>query len=191
MKRLMTSLLSIVFFISLSHAQDQETSTTTAQFGFKAGLNLAHQDIRFGPNEKTANETGFYLGAAVNISLANKISLQPEFMYSSSSYADEDGNLQLLHLPVLGNYEFAEGFNVSLGPELQYALKLGEADLDASYVNRLLLGLDFGLSYEFTHNFLLQIRYHLPVTKVIDAGAVTYRKIDHLQLGLVLFFDKK
>lgn len=190
MKRILFSIFLIFFCFTLIQAQDNQTTGDKSEFGFKAGVNLAYQHIEFGPAENTINNTGFYIGSAVNIPLGNNFSVQPEILFSSTNYLDDSGTNNQLHLPILISYEVFEDFKASMGPEIQYVLKLGQTDVEQDYVNRLLLGADLGLGYEFSENFLLETRFHLSLTKTVDLNSTTFRRTNSLQIGLAYFFDK-
>jgi len=95
-----------------------------------------------------------------------------------------------LHLPVLVTYEVLPNFSLTLGPELQYVLKRGDVDLDYEFTKRLLFGGDFGIAYEFTHNFHIQARYIYTFTKGWNMNPTAYHRINNVQIGLAYFFDK-
>jgi len=87
MKRIVSTFLFTVFLISLSQAQDDQSNENKTEFGFKAGVNLSYMFHKFGPGENNINNTGFYLGSAVNIPLGEKLSVQPEIIFASTNYS--------------------------------------------------------------------------------------------------------
>lgn len=191
MKHALLTFVLGVFLSSFIYAQDDQSNENSTVFGFKAGVNLSYMFHKFGPAENKRNNTGFYIGSAVNIPFSERISIQPEILFSSTEYIDGPKKLNQLHLPVLTTYEVLPDFYLCLGPELQYVLKKGESNLDNEFIKRLLFGGVFGMSYEFTNNFQIQTRYTYTFTKGWNMNPTSYHRINFVQIGLVYFFDKK
>lgn len=191
MKRAILTLTLVAFLSSLIYSQDTQNNVQKPEFGFKAGVNLSYMFHKFGPAENKPNNTGFYIGSAVNIPFGDQMSLQPEILFSSADYINGPEKLNQLHLPILFNYEALSDFNLSLGPELQYVLKKGNSDLDNEDLKRLLFGGNFSMSYEFTNNFQIQAGYTYTFTKAWNQSPSAYHRINFVRLGLLYFFEKK
>jgi len=98
--------------------------------GLKGGLNLSHLSFD-GANDKNIIP-GFHVGGFVGIPLANKISVQPELLFSkkgskwvyeTTTYtADMRLNLSYLEVPVSLVYNLARDFDFQLGPYLGFLL---------------------------------------------------------------------
>lgn len=92
MKKITTSLLAIFAFSVLSHAQTTDKpDTPEVKFRVKSGLNISN----FSNDPESKSKTGFHLGAAAEIFITDKFSIQPELQYStqgakakSSAYND-------------------------------------------------------------------------------------------------------
>lgn len=189
MKRFALTLLCLICFINLGFSQEdeEEIQDTQAKFGFKAGINLVAINIVLGPTDTVQNETGFFVGGFVNIPVADHFSVQTELLYSSTQNLFGNDSMGLLHLPVLAKYDLGDKFTAYIGLEGQLLLSLGDTDTDL--FNSLILGLDFGGTYEFTYNFFIDARYNFAFTKLLDLAPDAYRKFNTLQIGLAFMFD--
>lgn len=191
MKHFIKFFLALFFFSSLTQAQEQADNVAAVEFGFKAGVTLTYMFHKFGPAENKPNNTGFYIGSAVNIPLRDQMSIQPEILFSSAEYINGPEKLNQLHLPILFNYEVLTDFRLSLGPELQYVLKKGESDLDNETLNRFLFAGNFRMSYEFINNFHIEAGYTYTFTKGWNQSPSAYHRINFARIGLLYFFEKK
>lgn len=88
------------------------------QFGAKAGLNFA----KLQPDlNDPATRTAVHLGAVAEISILEKLSIQPELLFSAQGVKDESDNDQIvrldyLTLPVLAKLYLTENLSIEVGP---------------------------------------------------------------------------
>ncbi|MEO6729332.1 MAG: porin family protein [Candidatus Dojkabacteria bacterium] len=81
----------------------------------------------------TDYETGFYAGGFVNIPIVDRLSFQPEVLFSQKGYQSQrigilgDGTLtqttNWIDIPVLAKIEAVKGFNIYLGPQISFLTK--------------------------------------------------------------------
>lgn len=132
------------------------------------------------PYSDSSNESGFYVGIALPISITEKFAVQPEINYIGVS------DFNQIQVPILLKYNFANKFNAYGGPNLGFLL-------DApSGLNSFNFALDLGLSYDITNNILVEARYGWGLTNLLDGGnSDNYFKLNNFQVGLAYKFGSK
>ncbi len=75
MKKIILSAI-VLFTIGFANAQK-------AEFGVKAGLNIANQNFKGQGAPSTSSLTGVNVGCFVDIKISEKFSVQPELLYST------------------------------------------------------------------------------------------------------------
>jgi hypothetical protein len=103
MKKLLLSAAIAVFAMSSVSAQN---------FGVKAGADFASMKFKGEGASVSVSETGFYLGAFVEIEVSESFSFQPEALYVS---IDE---LNQIAIPLMAKFPVSEEFSVLAGPAL-------------------------------------------------------------------------
>lgn len=111
------------------------------QFGIKGGLNISNQSNiveTLGAPQKSSSIIGFNIGGFVEIKISDKISVQPELLYSAQGgksnsvvflrpNADDPGelfdveyksSLSYVNIPVMFKYYVIEKLSLELGPQL-------------------------------------------------------------------------
>ncbi|HEU0135649.1 MAG TPA: outer membrane beta-barrel protein [Flavobacterium sp.] len=143
MKKLLFSIFAIA---GICTANAQET-----KFGAKAGLAMitVEQTVTMGGVTVTASgsETGFFAGGFVEIGVNDTFSIQPELLYVGIS------DFNMINLPILGKFTFAEKFSAMAGPGITYML---DAEEDEFKVN-----VDIAAGYEITESLDVTARYSL------------------------------
>ena len=157
--------------------------------GVKAGGNLSK--ITGFPFEGKM-KFGFHAGIFLDFALNERLSLQPELLYSAQglngSYTDYDGednpinvtgstSLDYINVPVLLKINIAEGLSAEIGPQIGYLVS-ATAKLE-SVEGKQVIDMkkektckDFdvtavaGLSYTFAENFVISARYCFGFTSV-------------------------
>jgi opacity protein-like surface antigen len=190
-------ILSSLFVLAVSFTYAQK-----AQFGIKGGLNSSNfsgdtEGIDF------KSRIGFNLGAFAAIKLSEKITLQPEILYStqgakavnvSALYddiiytGDVKFNLSYINVPVMIKYYVADKFNLEAGPQIGFltsaktSTKLDgssqsvDEDVKDSFES-VDFGLNFGAGYDFTKNFSAGIRYNLGLANIAKTESGDNSKI--------------
>ncbi len=150
----MKKLLLAAFLMAgtfISNAQD-------TKFGVKAGADIATVKVDLGPpfGTASASETGFFVGAFVDLGISEKFSVQPEVLYVAIT------DMNFVSVPVLAKYSIAESFSLVAGPSLNYFL---DAEEDEFKVN-----VDFGAIYDITENLDVNAKYSLGMGDVSVSG---------------------
>jgi hypothetical protein len=169
-------------------------STLKAQFGVRAGINLANQTFKIDGLSVTP-ESIIGLNAALfyNVSLSNNLVLQPELSFSQKgSKFDETflgeeikSTINYLEIPVLLKYKSNSeriGFFGQAGPALGFALsgkttvgdESASIDFEEDGLRRTDLGFHLGAGVSFG-KFLVDARYMLGVANLSDAEEGTTR----------------
>ncbi|MFT3824103.1 MAG: porin family protein [Chitinophagaceae bacterium] len=177
-------------------------SQAQVKFGAKAGLNIA--DFAGKDAEGTKAKVGFHIGALVQLPLIDKLSLQPELVFSTQGAKenDEDGDLKMnvsyINVPVLAKYTFIEGLSAQSGPQFGFLISAkakaeGEKVDMKDYFKKLDLSWVFGASYVTPMNIGFDLRYNLGLTKVGKGDIAGDAKVHNsvLQLGVFYLFGGK
>jgi len=164
-------------------------STTFAQgevrFGVKAGLNLASigGDAYYAGFGGFDSRTSFHIGALVEIPFTEKISLQPEVLYSAQGSklnfgtggGSADTKLDYINIPILGKYHILAGLSGELGPVIGI-LANADDNLAGDAKNRYKsvdVGVAIGASYRLPMGFFGSLRYNKGVTDINDNTTIT------------------
>jgi opacity protein-like surface antigen len=143
MKRILISAIAI-FTFGIANAQD-------VKFGVKAGLNLATFSGD-AVGEDVTMKAGFHAGGLVELKFTDKLSLQPEILFSQEgakivqkgfdgtvTYTDEfKRNLSYVNIPVMLKYYPVGGFYLEGGPQAGFLISAKsknestETDLDGN-----------------------------------------------------------
>ena len=135
-------------------------------WGAKAGLNY---------------NGGVHVGVFAGFKIAEKLTIQPEFMYRSYQ--------NYLALPVLIKYTTTSGFYGETGPQVAYLL--GE-NWDPTYYNRVDFSWAIGIGYKTAKNLGIDLRYNygfIPVLDHFEGRADNYNR--ELQLGVFYVLKNK
>jgi opacity protein-like surface antigen len=183
MKKIILSAIAI-FTIGFANAQK-------AEFGIKGGLNSSNFS---GDTEgmDLKDKIGFNVGAFVAIKLSDKLTLQPEVLYSTQGpkavnvtapvddmlfTGDIKFKLSYINVPVMVKYYVADKFNLEAGPQIGFltsaktSTKLDgysqtvDQDIKDSFES-IDFGLNFGAGYDFTKNVFAGIRYNLGLANI-------------------------
>ncbi|RMA66432.1 porin family protein [Ulvibacter antarcticus] len=181
MKKLLLSMIALVFIFQ---ANAQEKSVTKSlQIGAKAGVNFS---TITGDNPAIKGKTGFHLGGMAEIPISEKLSVQPELLFSSqgANYKDIGSfNLNYLYVPIMGKYYVMDELSLEVGPQFGFLLsaknkydeddydlnptttgdgnKVGETEDVKNDVKSLDVGLVFGLGYKLDNGINFGARYNL------------------------------
>jgi len=164
-------------------------------YGAKAGLNVANIVDKDKDNYAKA---GFHIGAFVEVPLSEKLSVQPELIFSTQGSKSEGSTvlqeakmkdkLNYINIPVMFKYPVAEGFNLQAGPQLgiltSAKLKkditptttgagLGlpeESKIEDSKDNykSIDFALNLGVGYEFGDGLLVDARYSVGLSNIYE-----------------------
>lgn len=184
MKKLILTVL-LTFFIGNLYAQEDDVIIPEIGFGLKAGLNSMHNKTVNESGDNVQKKSGVYIGAFITIPTSDIFSVQPEIIYSSTEFQGRN-NVNLLHVPVLLNFDLSNGFTGFIGPEGQVLINLDEAENSDLY-NSFMFGFTFGARYQITPNFYIEGRPYFALSKFLEDD-LGYRKFNTLQIGLAYKF---
>jgi hypothetical protein len=160
MKKVLLSALAI-FTFGFAQAQDKKGGgDDSMKFGIKAGANFTN----FSGDADTDGKTGFYVGALIDLSVAENFHVQPELLYSMEG-ADNENGISYIRIPIMAKYYIMEGLNLQAGPEI--AFKAGTED-GTENAKSLDYGLGIGAAYEFPMGLFVDARYNLGLANISD-----------------------
>jgi hypothetical protein len=183
MKKIILSAI-VLFTVGFVNAQK-------AEFGLKGGLNSStFSGDTDGMNLKS--KIGFNIGAFAAIKLSDKITLQPELLYSTQGVKAENVsglvgdimytgdvkfNLSYLNVPIMMKYYVAENFYLETGPQIGFLTsaktstkidgysQTSEQDVK-DYFESVDFGLNFGAALDFSKKVSAGIRYNLGLSNI-------------------------
>jgi hypothetical protein len=108
--------LALVFLAGISFA----TADAQFQFGAKGGLNFA--TISGSDAGDASTRVNVNLGVYARLPLAEKISLQPELVYSNQGASFNNGAVayNYINIPILLRYYAGSGFSIFTGPQVGF-----------------------------------------------------------------------
>ncbi|MEQ3665495.1 MULTISPECIES: porin family protein [unclassified Olleya] len=191
MKKLILSTALFVSGLALVNAQ---SDSREVQLGIKGGLNsstISGDDLG-----DLDSRTSFNAGLVAEIPLTERLSFQPEVLYSGQGFdvreidqdniVDTDENIEYqldyIQVPLLLKAYIVKGLSVEAGP--QFGFKIHEEfdyqpnsdggdieiDSDDSYVKDFDTSIALGAAYKFDNGFFLSGRYNLGVTDIFEDG---------------------
>ncbi|MBS1549861.1 MAG: PorT family protein [Bacteroidetes bacterium] len=162
--------------------------------GVKAGGNLASIS-----ENDTKSKFGFYAGAYFNAPLTDKLSIQPEVLYSlQGAKSDVAGanatlNTGYVNVPVMLQYNLAEGFFVEAGPQFGFLTSAkmkatvagytGEVDVKDT-MNSFDFGIGLGAGYFITPKLSVNARYTAGITDIAKDNSGDAVRNNVFQFGL-------
>ncbi|GGD45942.1 hypothetical protein GCM10011361_11130 [Muriicola marianensis] len=141
--------------------------------GVRAGADFATAKADFDGIKISDNETGFYLGLFTEIEAAETLNIRPEINYISIKDLDQ------IQVPVLAQFGLVDKFNVVAGPSFGFLLNTEEGEKSFNF------GAALGLSFDFSENFLVEGRYTLGLSNLVEDNEFDASlKLSGFQLGL-------
>ncbi|WP_316636337.1 outer membrane beta-barrel protein [uncultured Flavobacterium sp.] len=171
MKRIILAAIAVMVF---GFANAQKT-----RFGVKGGLNLT--SFAGGNYYNTKSLVGFQLGGFAEIKVIERLSIQPEVLFSTQgakfnggSSGDFDNKLNYINIPVLAKFYITKQFTVEGGPQLGFLVsaKSDGHDVKDSYKS-VDAGFNFGAGYNFTDNVSVNLRYTIGLSNIGDYNTNT------------------
>ena len=201
----MFSALAVLVF-SFASAQEEVKTASKTKFGAKGGINLANI---VGDDAGDANMfVGFNAGFFVEIPVTDKLTIQPEILYSAHGSKSEgplviDGSLydvkatmklNYINIPVMFKYNVVEKFSLEAGPYVGFLTTAKmKVDVDGygsatedmkDLVKSTDFGVALGMNYDFSDVIFANVRYQGGLTQIGDTGEGDNIKNSVFQLGL-------
>ena len=192
MKKMVFAALAVLVF-GFTNAQDEVKATSEVKFGAKGGINLANI---VGDDAGDANMfVGFNAGFFVEIPVTDKLTIQPEILYSAQGSKSEgplniEGDIydvkatlkmNYINVPVMFKYQVADKFSLEAGPYVGFLTKaklefdiegLGSGTEDMKdNVKSTDFGIGVGMNYEFSDVIFANARYQAGLTEIGDSEA--------------------
>ena len=177
MKKLILLAAIAVSTVSTSFAQGE------VHFGAKAGVNVASigGDAYLGGGFGSfGSRVSFHVGGLVEVPITEKISVQPEVLYSSQgSNWDFTGagdiKLDYINFPIMGKYHIIEGLSGELGPVIGVLIKADQSGVDVkdSYKSTD-IAIGIGATYRLPMGVFFSLRYNKGITDINDISGYTY-----------------
>jgi opacity protein-like surface antigen len=155
MKKLLLSAIIAVFAMGNVNAQE-------VKFGVKAGADFASMKFKAEGENVSTSETGFYVGAFAEIGISESFIFQPEILYVSVEELDQ------IAVPLMAKFPVSEEFNVLAGPALGILLDTEEG------IKSLNFGIEAGVAYDISENFLIEARYNLGLANLLEDAPSGY-----------------
>lgn len=153
------------------------TSSISAQnvdIGVKTGLNISNFT---GGDVDRNNLFDFHVGALAEFKITEKISLQPELLYTRQG-SDAENSIKIkvdyLAIPLMVKYYVSKKFSIEAGPQLSFLVNdkakfndssIPDVETDASSVD---FGLNIGFGYSINTHLFAQVRYNYGITTVVE-----------------------
>jgi opacity protein-like surface antigen len=195
-------------------AQESTKGSNGPSFGIKGGVSFSNIIKTDDSDFKTDYNTGFNAGIFINIPIVDRLSFQPELMFSQKGYKSDRSGLLLgngtltqttnwIEVPILAKITPAMGFNIYLGPQVSFLTKTNtkyEGDFteaqqttyedDADKFKKSIVGGVLGAGFDITNNLSLNARYALDFQKNNEDGTneTPQFKNQTWQAGLALKF---
>ncbi|MFY7670419.1 porin family protein [Tenacibaculum sp. MEBiC06402] len=166
-------LLLTVCFLSFTNY----IAAQNVDFGLKGGLNIANVNVP-DIDEDLNNLLSFHVGTFAEFKFNEKISLQPELLYTRQGSEVVENNskvkIDYLAMPILAKYYFFENLSLEVGPQISFLINdkieyidssIPDEETDASSFD---FSLNFGLGYNLGSNMIIQTRYCYGVSAVYE-----------------------
>jgi hypothetical protein len=161
-----------IFFAEMSGAQTVSESPFK-HFGFQAGVNISNMNFKLGATATSATlystwKPGFTFGFIIQVPLSEKLTLQPEYSFSSRYGTDNnagiDYRMDYLSMPLLLKYLITKKLDFFAGPQLELLINAlstnkGESADITHVVEERSLGIVLGLEVNITDVFFISGRY--------------------------------
>ncbi|MFC5283712.1 porin family protein [Pedobacter alpinus] len=209
MKKLFIAAFALLM-IGKVNAQEKSSGLS---FGIKGGVSFSNIIKTDDSDFKTDYLTGYNAGVFISIPIVDRLSFQPEVMFSQKGYKSERTGLlnngtftqttNWIEVPILAAINVASGFNLYLGPQISFLTKTTnkyEGDFnssqqtkyedDADKFKKSIAGGVLGAGFDITKNISLNGRYALDFQKNNENGTTETPAFKNQvwQAGLALKF---
>lgn len=146
------------------------TNAQEVKIGIKGGLNFS--EINWVNSQNKFRTSDFNAGFMAEIPISEKISFQPELLYSGQGGSSI--NLSYLNMPLIGKYYLTKELSIEAGPQVGYlfSAKTGTRNVKRSF-NKFDFGASLGLGYKFNNGFNFGVRYNRGLTKINNTSTVS------------------
>ena len=185
MKKLLLIGAITIFGLAQVNAQD-------FHLGAKVGINFS--DIYGDNTEETGPVTSIInFGVVGELAFTEKLSFQPEIIYSLQGFGvenDELVSLNYLNLPLMGKYYITKGFSVEAGPQIGFLLSARTDDVNVKdNFNTVDFAFNLGLGYKLNNGINFGARYNIGLSNINNIqGSSDKIRQGVLQVSVGYFF---
>lgn len=162
-------ILSAIAILAFGFVNAQQT-----RFGIKGGVSLTN----FSGDVDTNTKVGFLVGGFAEIKVIERLSIQPELLFSAQGAKyeyigmnDTNLNLNYINVPVLAKFYVTKEFTVEGGPQIGFLVSAKDDGEDVkNFYKSADFGFNFGAGYNFTDNLSVGLRYTVGLSGVVDRG---------------------
>ncbi len=178
MKKLLFTALAVFTCVAIN---------AQANFGLTAGYTNNKLKVDDAGDSESDNFSGFNIGAFVDLSVSDSFSIQPELVYSASSYKEQGFKFEynLISVNAMAKYHVSEAFSLMAGPQIGFASGNLADDLDdllGDDFTKMNLQLAIGAAFNVTDNIFIQARYGIQLNDHIKASEVD-SSVNTLSIG--------
>ena len=169
MKKLLC--ITAITIFGFTNAQAQEV-----EFGAKIGANFS--SIYGDTNDNVELITSVInFGVYSEFALSEKLSFQPEIMYSIQGFSLTDDltgtdnivSLNYLNVPLMGKYHVTKGLSLEAGPQIGFLLSAKNEDIDVKDTFKSIdFGINLGLEYKLENGLNFGARYNFGLLNIND-----------------------
>lgn len=189
-------LILLLFFSTIFVFGQTSDNPNFNRFGVRAGANFTHINFSKGepPSDtKTTWEPGFVAGVYVAVPISNKLTIQPEYLFSQMNSAVKENDvlikLNYLSLPVFLKYQLTKKFALMAGPQFDLLIS-ADGDFGTSKnlthdVEERSIGATVGLEIALYKTFSINGRYTQGINHIgiKQGGVVQEFKFEMLQIS--------
>ena len=177
-----------IFLITLNSFGQSSKKDEGIKLGFKGGLNISNflsSDI-----EDQSYRTSFHVGFLSEIMLSEKVSFQPELLYTTqgASYetalADYKNELGYIVIPAMLQIHLSKSITLDMGPQVGFLLN-EKNNFDVQKSNTFDASANAGLGLKITNSIFAQARYCVGLTELKPNSEI---KNNVVQLSLGILF---
>jgi len=190
MNQLKTQIMKKLVFLSLLVMAGGLTSVNAQgkfKAGVKGGVNLASiGGDAYYSGLSYDSRVGFHIGGFLEIPFGEKISFQPEILYSAQGSGSvgsifnldfDDTKLNYVNVPLLGKYYIFKGLSAEAGPVVGVLISANGSDVfdsdGANFdikegYNTFDIGVAVGATYNFDFGFFAGLRYQKGISNIND-----------------------
>ena len=159
-----------VFFLVLNSSAQTSKKEEGIKIGLKGGLNVSNflsSDI-----EDQSYRTSFHLGFVSEIIISEKVSFQPELLFSSQGNVGKDTKQKYsyVNVPLILRYYVVDNFTIDAGPQLGFLIdsfsRGNDGNNSINKQNFFDIAIAAGATYELKNNIFFQGRYNLGLLNV-------------------------
>ena len=163
------NILTAIAILAFGFVNAQQT-----RFGIKGGVSLTN----FSGDAEANSKVGFLVGGFAEIKVIERLSIQPELLFSAQGaryeYIGMDNtnlNLSYINIPVLAKFYVTKEFAVEGGPQIGFLTSAKDDGEDVkNFYKSADFGFNFGAGYNFTDNLSVGLRYTVGLSGVVDGG---------------------